>query len=186
VTTTTTASAPAAPTTTAKPKPKPKAAPSDGFHRDTTPLSPAVTGQGGSGSSGSGSSSVGSVMRMLLGLVIVIGVIFAVYWLLRRTSGRKRGGGVRGDGRISVVSSTQLPSGGAVHLVRVGDELVLVGSSQNGVTPIRTYTADESQRLGVALDRGGTPFVPTGRPAPGRGDFRTNLVEELRRRTTRG
>lgn len=162
------------------------------FKRDTTPLSPEATGASdGSGAADVGSSG-GAIVRMLIGLAIVIAVIYAIYALLRRASGRK--GGARSDGRMAVLASTTLAPGAAVHLVQVGDELVLVGQAQGGVTPIRVYTADEAQRLGVALDRGVSPFVPTGRPAatgkPAAGGFKRNfgasLVEELRRRTTRG
>jgi flagellar protein FliO/FliZ len=163
----------------------------DTFRRDETPLSPEATGSGDSTATDVGSSG-GAIVRMLIGLAIVIAVIYAIYALLKRANGRK--GGVRSDGRMTVVASTQLAPGAAVHLVQVGDELVLVGQAQQGVTPIRIYTADEAQRLGVALDRGVSPFVPTGRPAasgkPGAGGFKKNfgasLVEELRRRTTRG
>lgn len=169
----------------------PAFAQTDEFRRDTTPLSPEATGSGDSTATDVGSSG-GAIVRMLIGLVIVIAVIYAIYALLKRASGRK--GGVRSDGRMTVLASTTLAPGAAVHLLQVGDELVLVGQAQQGVTPLRVYSADEAQRLGVALDRGVSPFVPTGRPAgggkPGAGGFKknlgANLVEELRRRTTRG
>ena len=160
------------------------------FERDTTPLSPSVTDGSGAAASDAGTGG-GAILRMLFGLAIVIGVIFVIYALLKRASGRK--GGPRGDGRMAVVATTTLAPGAAVHLVQVGDELVLVGQAQHGVTPIRVYTADEAQRLGVALDRGTSAFVPTGRPAAGaagggpvRKTFGANQVQELRRRTTRG
>jgi flagellar biosynthetic protein FliO len=164
----------------------------DTFKKDTTPLSPEATGAGDSTSTDVGSSG-GAIVRMLIGLAIVIAVIYAIYALLKRANGRK-GGGVRSDGKMTVLASTSLAPGAAVHLVQVGDELVLVGQGQQGVTPIRVYTADEAQRLGVALDRGVTPFVPTGRPAAsgkaGAGGFKrsfgASFVDELRKRTTRG
>ena len=169
----------------------PAFAQTDGFKRDTTPLSPEATGSGDSTATDVGSSG-GAIVRMLIGLAIVIAVIYAIYALLKRASGRK--GGVRSDGKMTVLASTTLAPGAAVHLLQVGDELVLVGQAQQGVTPIRVYTADEAQRLGVALDRGVSPFVPTGRPAASgksaAGGFKRNfgasLVEELRKRTTRG
>jgi len=42
-----------------------------------------------------------------------------------------------------------LGPGRAVHLIRVGTELVLVGSAEQGVVPIRTYSEDEALALGV-------------------------------------
>jgi flagellar protein FliO/FliZ len=37
----------------------------------------------------------------------------------------------------------------ALHLVRAGRELVLVGVAEHGVTPIRTYTEEEALELGL-------------------------------------
>ena len=37
----------------------------------------------------------------------------------------------------------------SLHLVRAGDEVVLVGAGEHGVTPIRTYTQAEARALGL-------------------------------------
>ncbi len=39
-----------------------------------------------------------------------------------------------------------------MHLVRAGDDLVLLGVGENGVTPIRTYGEDEARALGLLDD----------------------------------
>ena len=39
-----------------------------------------------------------------------------------------------------------------MHLVRAGDEVVLVGVGEHGVTPIRTYGEDEARALGLIAD----------------------------------
>jgi flagellar protein FliO/FliZ len=55
----------------------------------------------------------------------------------------------------------------ALHLVRAGRELVLVGVAEHGVTPIRTYTEDEAIDLGLIgeddADLDGTPHATTSR-----------------------
>jgi flagellar protein FliO/FliZ len=147
------------------------------FHRDQTPLSPAVTGAAGGGSGNAHVSAGGSFARMVVGLAIVIAVIYGVYWLLK-AYGRSKGG-LSDDGRMSVLATTALGPNRAVHLVRVGDELVLVGSAEGGVTPIRVYSADDVRRL--ELESGG-PLVALGRAG---GTGRRNLIEELRKRTAR-
>ena len=116
--------------------------PSAAFQRDKTPLDKSITGQTGTtASSGGGGGSGGAAFaRMLVGLVIVIAVILAVYWLLK-TYSRSSKGGLREDGRIEVLATTTLAPTRAVHLIRVGNELMLVGSSDGGVTPIRVYDA---------------------------------------------
>ena len=85
-----------------------------------------------------------------------------------------------------VLSTTALAPSRALHLVQVGEELVLVGSAEQGVTPIRVYSAEEVRRLGFEV--GATaplqPFVPAEDRS--RGSFSANLLEELKRRTVRG
>ena len=40
----------------------------------------------------------------------------------------------------------------SLHLVRAGNELVLVGVAEHGVTPIRTYTEDEARAAGLLAE----------------------------------
>jgi flagellar biosynthetic protein FliO len=120
---------------------------------------------------------------MLVGLAIVLGLIYGIYRLLKRFSSREAT--VRDVGAMKIVATTQLSPARAIHLVRVGDELVLVGSAEQGVTPIRVYSADESRRLEVE-----SPSPPSLAPAAFRADehssgFLSNLLEVLRQRTVR-
>jgi flagellar protein FliO/FliZ len=134
------------------------------FRRDRTPLPTSVSG----GSTTSHTSAGGSFARMIVGLAIVIAVIYGVYWLLK-AYGRSKGALVD-DGRMSIVATTALSPSRSLHLVRIGDELVLVGSADGGITPIRVYAADETRRLALEA----------GEPEP-----RGSLLEQLRRRTAR-
>jgi flagellar protein FliO/FliZ len=154
------------------------------FKRDTTPLSTNVSGGAdGTHAAASAGSSGGAALRMLLGLAIVLALIFGIYKLLKR-SAAKNDGTVRAHGDLQVVATTPLAQSRALHLVRVGDELVLVGSSEQGVTRIRVYSADEARRLGFDPYAAGPTFTPTTGPAdrPGLG---TSLVETLRKMTAR-
>ena len=156
-----------------------------GYHRDTTPLPAAVSGTGKAATSGPhvGSTS-NAALHMLLGLAIVCALIFALYKILRR-SAAKNGKIVRDDGWIQVVSSTPLAQSRALHLVRVGEEFVLVGSSEQSLTPIRVYSPEEARRLGVDVGsmpgQGGGTFRPSG----GNPSFGNALVETLKRKTAR-
>jgi flagellar protein FliO/FliZ len=153
------------------------------FQKDETPLPASVTGAtvekaAEETSSGSG----GSLVRMFVGLAIVVAVIYGVYWLLKTYGKSKREAG--SDGRMAVIATTALAQNRAVHLLRVGDELILVGSAETGVTPIRVYSDDEARRLVPYIE--GTvesPFTPTGDPAKLRGMARA--VDVLRQRTAR-
>jgi flagellar protein FliO/FliZ len=157
------------------------AAAASGFKRDQTPLPAGVTHASTSAvSHGSGS---GAFVKMVVGLAIVLGLIYGIYRLLKKFSNREAT--VRDIGAMKVVATTQLSPARALHLLRVGDELVLVGSAEHGVTPIRVYSAEEARRLEVE-----SPSPPSLAPAAFRADernggFVSNMLEELRRRTER-
>jgi flagellar biosynthetic protein FliO len=154
------------------------AAGASGYKRDTTPLPSSLT----KGSSTHTHSSDGaSFMRLGLGLVLVIGLIFGIRWIVKRSNGGPR---TRSAGAIRVVDTAQLAPNRAVHLVRVGEELVLVGSGENGVAPIRVYSAEEARTMADSLEREETlkRGGPT-RPAPAATNV--SLLASLRRRTAR-
>ena len=159
----------------------PSTAVAAGF-RDHTPLPSDVSGVGGSNvpathiSSGTGSAA----LHMLLALAIVLALIFGLYKLLKR-SARRNDKTVADDGWMDVVSTTPLAPSRSLHLVRVGEELILLGASDGSLTPIRVYGADEARRLGV--DPRTVQSLPV-RPARG-GNGLASVVENLRRLTAR-
>lgn len=164
----------------ARPAPKAKAAPA--FHRDETPLPASVGGAATtSDAAPAAASGTGAVARMLGGLAVVLAVIFGVYWLLK-TFGRARG--LQADGRMTVLATTSLSASRTLHLVRVGEELVLLGSSEQSVTPIRVYTADEARGLGLEPDAEGAAFRALEAPKDERSPL-ARVVDELRRRSAR-
>jgi flagellar biosynthetic protein FliO len=154
------------------------------FQRDRTPLPADVSGVGGAHApaaahvaSGTGSAA----LHMLLGLAIVLALIFGLYKLLKR-SASKNDKTVADDGWMGVLSTTPLAPSKSLHLVRVGDELILLGSSDGSVTPIRVYGAEEARRLGV--DPRLVQALPAG--AGGRaGGFGASLLDSLKRMTAR-
>jgi flagellar protein FliO/FliZ len=147
------------------------------FHQDKTPLDPAVAGADsahGSATVGVGSAGADAI-RTIVGLAVVLGVIYGVYWLLKATS-RSRAG--RPDDRIGLVATTPLAPNRSLHLVRAGDELILVGATEHTITPLRVYTAEEA--LAVTAEESPMLALPPAEPAEARG-----LIETLRHRTAR-
>jgi flagellar biogenesis protein FliO len=104
-------------------------------------------------SSGGGSS----IIRTLLGLIIVIGSIYGVAWILRRVK-RSREAQATGNGLASV-ATLPLGPGRSLHLVRAGTDVILVGASEHGVTPIRSYTEEEALANGVLSETGGDALL---------------------------
>jgi flagellar biogenesis protein FliO len=148
------------------------------FHRDSTPLPSSVTQAPAKGTPAVSHASVstgGAAFHMLIGLAVVLAVIYVLYKFLRRQTDKS----VTGDGRfMEVVSTTALTPTRTLHLVKFGEEYVVLAASDGGVTPIRTYSADESRRM---------PFddlPPSGTPSRG-GGVGPAIVETLKRMTAR-
>jgi flagellar protein FliO/FliZ len=157
------------------------------FQRDRTPLSAKLTGSGKAEESGSAADPVsgGATIRMLVGLAIVLVVIYGLYRLMKR-SASKGEQPIQGDDWMTILASTPLAPSRSIHLVRVGDEVVLVGAGEQGVTPIRVYTAEEARRLRIEPPAPLTPAFNAQRsgdePHPG---FFEALVESLKKKTAR-
>ena len=124
-------------------------------------------------------STGGSLVRTIVGLAIVIGVIYGLYWVLKQVKA-SREEKASGQGLAPIAT---LPLGGnrSLQLVRAGREIVLVGVSEHGVTPVRTYSEDEAEAVGLLdADEGDEPsFGDEG------GGALRRVVEDLRRKTVR-
>jgi flagellar protein FliO/FliZ len=124
-------------------------------------------------------TSGGGLVRTIVGLAVVIGVIYGLYWVLKQVKS-SREAKAEGSGLETLAS---LPLGGnrSMHLIRAGDEVVLVGVGEAGVTPIRTYGEHEARALGLFAedDGSGTLLLPAETAEAGRPGF----VESLRRLT---
>jgi flagellar protein FliO/FliZ len=153
---------------------------------------------------GSSSASGGaSILRTIAGLLLVVGLIYAVAWVLRRVK-RSREDQASGRG-LQSVATLPLGSGRSLHLVRAGSDVILVGSSEHGVAPIQRYTEEEALANGVLSDAGqeaalrdvATTFMPDGTPSAdsGGGQWRpfdgarpsagASVIDALRRLTVR-
>ncbi|HTW11738.1 MAG TPA: flagellar biosynthetic protein FliO [Solirubrobacteraceae bacterium] len=136
-----------------------------------------VTITSGSAHASSGGAG-GSIVRTIVGLAIVIAVIYGLYWILKQAKGGKNPASGYG---LEQLASLPLGTGKAVSLVRVGEELHLLGISEHGITGIRVYTEEEAYELGLPLEppEGGPSDPNAGLPPIQR------LVEALRRITLR-
>jgi flagellar protein FliO/FliZ len=79
-------------------------------------------------------------VRMILVLAAVLGVIYLLFWLLRRGAGKK----IQENGLIRILGSRGLSGSRSLHLVEVGSSVYLVGSSDGGVELIAEITDKES------------------------------------------
>jgi flagellar protein FliO/FliZ len=131
----------------------------------------------------------GSLVRTFLGLAVVVAVIYGLYWILRQVK-KSREERAHGQG-LHVETTVPLGPNRSLNLVRVGRELVLVGVAEHGVVPIKTYTEEEADALGLT-----TPEpTPTEQPRTGGTDTPNfvslqgrmrDVVDGLRSKTVRG
>jgi flagellar protein FliO/FliZ len=150
---------------------------------ENTPLNlPANTAAKTADVSGGGS---GGLARTFVGLAVVVAVIYGLTWVLRQMKKSSSGERSMGFG-LSTEASMPLGHNRSVHLIRAGRELVLVGSAEHGIVPIRTYTEDEARDLGLlsapqlgAGDVDGDATAPKGKLLIG------DLLQKLRERTAR-
>ena len=154
---------------------------------EDTPLN-LPSSSGTSSHLGTAGAGGGSLARTFLGLAVVVGVIYGLYWVLRQVKKSREERAVGSGLRTAAV--VPLGPNRALHLVRAGKELVLVGVAEQGVVPIRTYTEEEAIAVGLI---GSEPTVvddvPSGPGVPPivafQGKVRDSL-EGLRARTVRG
>lgn len=124
---------------------------------ENTPLK--LTGTGST--SPTTSTGGASLTRTIVGLAIVLAVIWGLWWVLRQVK-NGRDPSVDSEGLASVAALT-LSQGRSVHLVRAGTDYVLIGVSEQGLTPIHRYT--EEQALAAGLPLTGEPSAPRPRRA---------------------
>lgn len=120
-------------------------------------------------------ASGGSLVRTIVGLAVVIGVIYGLTWVLKQVKGSKRET-AGGDG-LETLATLPLGTNRSLHLVRAGDEVVLVGASEHGVTPIRTYSEAEARALGLLKPDDEAPAASVLAPE------KRHLLDRLRDRT---
>jgi flagellar biogenesis protein FliO len=94
---------------------------------------------GGVRATGGGGTTWGFV-RMIIILAAIIGVIYLLFWLLRKGAGKK----VQENDLIRVLGSKSLGTTRNLHLVEVGTSIYLVGASDGGVELIAEVTDKES------------------------------------------
>lgn len=130
--------------------------PAVGWAADGTKTTPAkgedtpITVPADDGAAAASASSGGNIVRTFVGLAIVLAVIYGLYWVLRQVKA-SREEATKGDG-LAAVASIGLGPNRALHLVRAGQDYILVGVGEHAITPIRTYTEAEAVVAGLVPD----------------------------------
>ncbi len=112
----------------------------------------------GPSTTASHSTSTGgaSIVRTIVGLAIVIAVIWGLAWILRQVkAGRGGGDSHQSSAGLASVAALTLGSGRSVHLVRAGNDYVLLGGTEHGLVPIHRSTEEQARDAGLTTASGG-------------------------------
>ena len=111
-------------------------------------------------------SSGPSIVRTIVGLLIVLVVIWGLSWILKQVKGG-RTSRAAGSGLASL-ATLPLGAGRSLHLVRAGSEYLLVGTAEQGVVPIHRYSEQQALDAGLIEPGGGAGDLTAGAgPAAG-------------------
>jgi flagellar protein FliO/FliZ len=135
----------------------------------------------GPGAGAHAASSGGNLVRTIVGLAIVLAVILALRWVLKQVKA-SREEKASGTG-LAPVAALPLGSNRSLHVVRAGREVLVVGSGEHGVTPVRSYGESEARALGLLAEE---PEPEPLAPLPGGDGEPRNLLATLRAWTVRG
>jgi flagellar protein FliO/FliZ len=105
------------------------------------------------------SASGGSLVRTIVGLLVVLGVIYGLYWVLKKVK-HSKDTIAAGEG-LETLATLPLGANKSLHLVRAGREFVLLGTAENAIAPIRRYSEAEARTLGL-IEGPPTVTVPMG------------------------
>jgi len=107
------------------------------------------------------SLGVGAVLQTVVGLVIVIGLVFACAWLARRFGLQPSSRG----GLVKVVAGTSLGGKERVAVVEIGGTWLVLGAAPGNVRLLHTMPAGLASAEGVAGSSAG------GMPGSGSGSY---------------
>ncbi|HEY2054136.1 MAG TPA: flagellar biosynthetic protein FliO, partial [Solirubrobacterales bacterium] len=122
-------------------------------------------------------ASGGSIARTIVGLAIVLAVIFGLRWVMKQyKSGREKKGAGTG---LASMATLPLGKDRSLHVVRAGREVLVVGSGEHGVTPVRSYSEEEARALGL-LEVEEEPALEMTSDGPSRSGIAGPILDTLR------
>jgi flagellar protein FliO/FliZ len=100
----------------------------------------AADDQPGTANDSTSTFSTWNIIRMILVFITVIAAIYTIfYFIKKRTSA-----GLQGNNLIRILGSQPISSNRNLHLIKVGEQIFLIGSSENAVNLISEINDRES------------------------------------------
>jgi flagellar biosynthetic protein FliO len=85
-------------------------------------------------------SAAGMLVRTLGALLLIIGIIFAVGWTLKRFGGARFNSSTEARAKLETLSTVSLGDKQTLALVRVGAQTILVGATPHSITFLANYS----------------------------------------------
>jgi flagellar biosynthetic protein FliO len=146
------AASPAAPETTV----------GGGAANRSVPVTPPVTMPAG--------SATGSLLQTLFALIVVLGVLGALAWFLKRYGPKAMGG----SANLRVVGSLNLGGRERLLVVEIGNQWIVVGASPGRVNALATMQKQESAEMSGT----GATLAPHGPPATSFADWLKQTIDK--------
>lgn len=105
-------------------------------------------------------SITAALVRMVLSLAVILFLVAAVFYGLRRFAFRNRLTS-RGSGMLDVLETTGILPGKTLALVRVSDRVLLLGLSQDSVRCLCEFEGAKALEIIQASDKGNMPKIMT-------------------------
>jgi flagellar protein FliO/FliZ len=129
-------------------------------------------------------SGLGDLGRLFFGLIVVIAVIGVAYAILRRAS-RARLPGRRGGGTLEVLETTPLGPNRNVHLVRVGERVLVIGATDHGITALDAFDREAAIDEGLLAEPTPDELLAEALGPDVGASGRRSFLDTLRDRTSR-
>jgi flagellar biosynthetic protein FliO len=117
-------------------------------------------------------SATGSLLQTLLALIVVLGVLGALAWFLKRY-GPKAGGG---SANLRVVGALNLGGRERVLVVEVGNQWIVVGASPGRINALATMPKQEGMDTGA--DGTHATLAPHTQPANSFADWLKQTIDK--------
>jgi flagellar biosynthetic protein FliO len=106
-------------------------------------------------------SATGSLLQTLFALIVVLGVLGALAWFLKRYGPKAMGG----NANLRVVGSLNLGGRERVLVVEVGKQWIVVGASPGRINALATMPKQDGMDAGAAGDGVHATLAPQAQPA---------------------
>jgi flagellar protein FliO/FliZ len=92
-------------------------------------------------------SSAGSLLQVIFGLIVVLGLLAGALWVLKRVGGGRLAGG----SVVKIVGGVSVGNRERVMVVEVADQWIVIGVAPGQVSKLADMPRQEQQQGGAAL-----------------------------------